>query len=436
MLIKFQKHLDKNFSFLKEKKLFLAVSGGIDSIVLVELLHKLNYKISVLHCNFSLRNLESDADEKFVKSYCNTKNIPISIQKFDTKQFALDYKLSIQVAARKLRYDWFYEQLNKLNFDFILTAHHLDDSLETFLINLSRGTGLDGLTGIPSQNDKIIRPLLPFSREEIENYAKENGIQWREDSSNASDKYLRNKIRHTIVPILKEINPYFLDSFQKTQSHLSDAQSIVADGEYIIFKEVVTENEDGTIYFNLKKLLQLPNYSAYLYQWLQEFEFTAWQDIYDLVHAQSGKKVFSENYVILKDRDFLILYAKKNVDIIEEYKIEENQLEVKIPLNLSICKVQDISETTSNCIFVDENKLQFPLIIRKWQEADYFYPFGMKGKKKLSKFFKDEKFSMIDKSNVWLLCSNNEIVWIINKRFDDRFKVTNTTTNILKITIL
>ena len=436
MLIKFQKHLDKNFSFLKEKKLFLAVSGGIDSIVLVELLHKLNYKISVLHCNFSLRNLESDADEKFVKSYCNTKNIPISIQKFDTKQFALDYKLSIQVAARKLRYDWFYEQLNKLNFDFILTAHHLDDSLETFLINLSRGTGLDGLTGIPSQNDKIIRPLLPFSREEIENYAKENGIQWREDSSNASDKYLRNKIRHTIVPILKEINPYFLDSFQKTQSHLSDAQSIVADGEYIIFKEVVTENEDGTIYFNLKKLLQLPNYSAYLYQWLQEFEFTAWQDIYDLVHAQSGKKVFSENYVILKDRDFLILYAKKNVDIIEEYKIEENQLEVKIPLNLSICKVADILETNSNAIFVDKNKLQFPLTIRKWQESDYFYPFGMKGKKKLSKFFKDEKFSMLDKANVWLLCSNNEIVWIINKRFDDRFKVTNTTTNILKITIL
>ncbi|WP_395053072.1 tRNA lysidine(34) synthetase TilS [Flavobacterium sp.] len=436
MLIKFQKHLDKNFSFLKEKKLFLAVSGGIDSMVLVELFYQLKYNISVLHCNFSLRNLESDADEEFVKSYSNTKNIPIFIQKFDTKQFALDYKLSIQVAARKLRYDWFYEQLNELNFDFILTAHHLDDSLETFLINLSRGTGLDGLTGIPSQNDKIIRPLLPFSREEIENYANENSIKWREDSSNTSDKYLRNKIRHTIVPILKEINPNFLDSFQKTQNHLYDAQSIVTDGEYIIFKEVVIENEDGTIYFNLKKLLQLPNYSAYLYQWLQEFEFTAWQDIYDLAHAQSGKKVFSENYVILKDRDFLILYAKKSVDIIEEYKIEENQLEVKIPLNLSICKVQDISETTSNCIFVDENKVQFPLIIRKWQEADYFYPFGMKGKKKLSKFFKDEKFSMIDKSNVWLLCSNNEIVWIINKRFDDRFKVTNTTTNILKITIL
>ena len=436
MIKNLEQHLNNNFSFLKDKKLLLAVSGGIDSIILLELFHQLKYKIAVLHCNFSLRGLESDGDEAFVKAFCYAKKIPVFIQNFDTKQFAIDYKLSIQVAARKLRYDWFYEQLNEHNFDFILTAHHLDDNLETFIINLSRGTGLDGLTGIPSQNDKIIRPLLLFSREEIENYAKENGIHWREDSSNASDNYLRNKIRHGIVPILKEINPNFLDSFQKTQNHLSDAQTIVADGEYIIFKEVVTENEDGTIYFNLKKLLQLPNYSAYLYQWLKEFEFTAWQDIYDLVYAQSGKKVFSENYILLKDREFLILYADETVNDKEEYFIEENQLEVKIPLNLSICKVADILETNSNAIFVDKNKLQFPLTIRKWQESDYFYPYGMKGKKKLSKFFKDEKFSMLDKANVWLLCSNNEIVWIINKRFDDRFKVTNTTTNILKITIL
>ena len=436
MIKNLEQHLNNNFSFLKDKKLLLAVSGGIDSIILLELFHQLKYKIAVLHCNFSLRGLESDGDEAFVKAFCYAKKIPVFIQNFDTKQFAIDYKLSIQVAARKLRYDWFYEQLNEHNFDFILTAHHLDDNLETFIINLSRGTGLDGLTGIPSQNDKIIRPLLLFSREEIENYAKENGIHWREDSSNASDNYLRNKIRHGIVPILKEINPNFLDSFHKTQNHLSDAQTIVTDGEYIIFKEVVTENEDGTIYFNLKKLLQLPNYSAYLYQWLKEFEFTAWQDIYDLVYAQSGKKVFSENYILLKDREFLILYADETVNDKEEYFIEENQLEVKIPLNLSICKVADILETNSNAIFVDKNKLQFPLTIRKWQESDYFYPFGMKGKKKLSKFFKDEKFSMLDKANVWLLCSNNEIVWIINKRFDDRFKVTNTTTNILKITIL
>ena len=435
MLLKLQKHLDKNFPFLKDKNLFLAVSGGIDSVVLTDLFFKLNYKITVLHCNFSLRKEESDDDEEFVKSFCKANSIPVLVQKFDTAQFAKEYKLSIQVAARKLRYEWFYEQLNLKNFDFILTAHHLDDSLETFLINLSRGTGLDGLIGIPSQNDKIIRPLLPFSREEIELYAQENNISWREDSSNASDKYVRNKIRHSVVPILKEINPNFLDSFKNTLNYLFDAQSIVTDGEYIIFKEVVTEKEDGTVHFNLKKLLQLPNYSAYLYQWLKEFQFTAWQDVYDLVTAQSGKKVLSENYILLKDRNFLILYANNLLIEIEEYHIEKNQLEVKVPINLSICNVQDIIETASNCIFVDENKLQFPLTIRKWKEADYFYPYGMNGKKKLSKFFKDEKFSLVDKLNCWLLCSNNEIVWVINKRFDDRFKVTTTTTNILKLTL-
>ena len=435
MLLKLQKHLDKNFPFLIDKNLFLAVSGGIDSVVLTDLFFKLNYKITVLHCNFSLRKEESDADEKFVMSFCKANSIPVFVQKFDTAQFAKEYKLSIQVAARKLRYEWFYEQLNHKNFDFILTAHHLDDSLETFLINLSRGTGLDGLIGIPSQNEKIIRPLLPFSREEIQLYAQENNISWREDSSNASDKYVRNKIRHSVVPILKEINPNFLDSFKNTLNYLSDAQSIVTDGEYIIFKEVVTEKEDGTVHFNLKKLLQLPNYSAYLYQWLKEFQFTAWQDVYDLVTAQSGKKVLSENYILLKDRNFLILYANNQSIEIEEYHIEKNQLEVKVPINLSICNVVDIKETATNCIFVDENKLQFPLTIRKWKEADYFYPYGMKGKKKLSKFFKDEKFSLVDKLNCWLLCSNNEIVWVINKRFDDRFKVTTATTNILKLTL-
>ena len=194
----------------------LAVSGGVDSMVLLDLFHQLPYDIAVLHCNFSLRNEESDGDEAFVKRYCEAKSIPLYIQKFDTSKFAEENKLSIQVAARKLRYDWFYSQLAEKNFDYILTAHHLDDNLETFLINLTRGTGLEGLTGIPSQNDKIIRPLLPFSRVEIEHYCSDTNLQWREDSSNASDKYFRNKIRHSIVPVLKELNSNLLSSFQNT----------------------------------------------------------------------------------------------------------------------------------------------------------------------------------------------------------------------------
>ena len=434
MLTKFENHLNQNFSFLRDKKIFLAVSGGIDSLVLLELFYQLKYEIAVLHCNFSLRDSESYGDENFVIATCKSKNIPIFVQKFDTKQFASDYKLSIQLAARKLRYDWFYEQLREQNFDYIITAHHLDDSLETFLINLTRGTGIDGLTGIPNQNDKIVRPLLPFSREQIEVFAKENDILWREDSSNSSNKYLRNKLRHDLIPILKEVQPNLLSSFENTLENLKQAQSLIYDASRIIYKDVVAE-VDNQIKINSKKLLLLPNYQAYLYQWLKPYNFSAWNDIYDLVYAQSGKQIFSENYILLKDRDFLILYRNENVNDEKEFLLEKNQLEVKIPLNLSICKVADISQMTSNCIFVDENKLQFPLTIRKWKEGDYFYPFGMQGKKKLSKFFKDEKFSIIDKSSTWLLCSNNEIVWVINKRLDDRFKVTTETTNILKISV-
>ena len=432
MLEKLQLHLNTNFPFLKGKRLFLAVSGGMDSMVLLQLFHQLNYEIAVLHCNFSLRNLESDGDEEFVKYYCESKKIPLFVQKFDTKQFAEDAKLSIQVAARKLRYDWFYEQLADENFDYILTAHHLDDSLETFLINLTRGTGLEGLTGIPAQNDKIIRPFLPFSRVEIEKYIQENNLQWREDSSNASDKYFRNKVRHAIVPVLKELNPNLLSSFQNTIENLQQAQSLVEDASKLVF-QIVVQEEANQLKFNLIELMKLPNYAAYLYQWLKDFGFTAWEDIYDLVTAQSGKQVFSESHILLKDRDFLILYAKEIHSDMEEYFIPKELQEVKVPLKISFCNINDISNTNSNCIFVDEDFLQFPLTIRKWEEGDYFYPLGMLGKKKLSKYFKDEKMSLIDKSNQWLLCSDNQIVWVIGKRQDERFKITENTNHKLQI---
>lgn len=433
MLKKIENHINSNFPFLRDKKLFLAVSGGIDSMVLVHLLHQLKFEIAVLHCNFSLRDLESDGDVNFVKSICSDLEIPCYVQKFDTKQFALDYKLSIQLAARKLRYDWFYEQLKNKNFDYILTAHHLDDSLETFLINLTRGTGLDGLTGIPSQNDKIIRPLLPFSRAEIDEFANQNSIEWREDSSNLSDKYLRNKLRHDVIPILKEVLPNLLASFQNTIENLQQSQSLVHDASRLIFKDVVEEN-DQLLKIDLQKLLLLPNYKAYLYQWLKKYNFSAWSDIYDLVYSQSGKSINSQNNTLLKDRNYLILSSIIQNNEVTEYLIASIDDVVKVPLKLSICRVNGISDSNCNGIFVDEKLIKFPLVIRKWQKGDYFYPYGMEGKKKLSKYFKDEKYSLIDKVNQWLLCSDNEIVWIINKRLDNRFKVTTNTTNIFQIT--
>lgn len=434
MLNKLQLHLNANFPLLKGRRLFIAVSGGMDSMVLLHLFRQLNYEIAVLHCNFSLRNLESDGDEEFVKEYCVNKQIPIFVKKFDTNQFAENAKLSIQVAARKLRYDWFYEKLADENFDYILTAHHLEDSLETFLINFTRGTGLEGLTGIPKQNDKIIRPLLPFSRVEIENFIEENNLKWREDSSNASNKYLRNKVRHAIVPILKELNSNLLSSFQNTVENLQQAQSLVEDAAKLVFQIVVKE-ENNQLKINLIELLKMPNYPAYLYQWLKDFGFTAWDDINDLVTAQSGKQVFSDTHALLKDRDFLILYLKESDTLQEEYFINKGIKEVKVPLNITFCNVSDISNVNANCIFVDEDSIQFPIIVRKWHEGDYFFPLGMQGKKKLSKYFKDEKMSLIEKSSQWVLCSGNQIVWVVGKRQDDRFKINENTINKLQITL-
>lgn len=434
MLLKFQNHLSAHFPFLQKAKLLIAVSGGLDSMVLLDLISKINIEFAVAHCNFQLRGDESDEDENFVQSYCKENSIQGFFQKFDTQQFAEDEKVSIQVAARKLRYEWFYELLVTENFDFVVTAHHLDDQLETFLIHFSRGTGLDGLTGIPSLNDKIIRPLLIFSRAEIETFANENNLKWREDSSNASDKYLRNKIRHHLVPLLKELNPSFLDSFENTLQNLNQAQSLVEDASRIVYRKVV-KDVDNQKKIDLNELLQLPNYQAYLYQWLLPFGFSAWQDIYDLVEAQSGKQIFSEHFRLLKDRETLII-EPKSAKVSDEYFIQENQSQLNFPLKLSFCNVDDITISDSKTIFVDADALKFPLQLRKWQEGDYFYPFGMNGKKKISKFFKDEKFSVIDKEKIWLLCSENRIVWIVGKRMDDHFKVTENTQTIIKIQLV
>ncbi|SHG17015.1 tRNA(Ile)-lysidine synthase [Flavobacterium micromati] len=433
MLEKFQNHLLHNFPFLNGKKLLLATSGGIDSMVMVHLFLQLNYKIAIAHCNFQLRGLESFDDQNFVQDYAAAKDVPVFITQFDAKAFAEDYKLSTQVAARELRYNWFYELLETEKYDYILTAHHADDNLETFLINLSRGTGLDGLTGIPAQNERVMRPLLALSQQEIEKYAELNAVHWREDSSNASDKYLRNQIRHHLLPMFKELNPNFQTSFQKTQRYLQEAASMVEDATIMIYQQVASQEEES-IKFDIKQLKKLPNYKSYLYQWLNEFGFTAWDDIYDLVQSQSGKQVFSAEYRLLKDRDFLIVVPLDLEKEKQEYFIEKDQKEVKIPLKLAFHKAATLSSVSNKTIFVDSNKLQYPLVLRHWEEGDQFQPFGMNGKsKKISKLFKDEKLSLLDKENTWLLCSNKSIVWVIGIRQDERFKIENTTQNILKI---
>jgi tRNA(Ile)-lysidine synthase len=435
MLQKFEKHITVNFPFLKDKKLLIAISGGLDSVVLMHLLNQLNYTISLAHCNFKLRGKESDLDEKFVKNLAQKSSNQIFTISFTTAQIAKENKQSTQIAARNLRYNWFQEILNEHHFDFVLTAHHADDNLETFLINLTRGSGLDGFTGIPQVNKHIIRPLLVFSRKEISAFAKENNIEWREDQSNASTKYVRNKIRHEVVPALKEINPSLLESFSKTLENLQESKQIIADRIEDIKKDIVSEEKNSTK-IDIQKLQKFSNPKAYLYQLLKEYHFTEWNDVYTLLSAQSGKQVFSKTHRLLKDRAFLMLSKIKNEKTEKYYFIEENTLEIKHPIHLTFKEVTKKLTENKQTIYVAKELLKFPLMIRKWQTADYFYPSGMQGKKKLSKYFKDEKLSLLEKEQTWLLCNkDSKIIWIINKRQDNRFFAKEGLKSTIKISI-
>jgi tRNA(Ile)-lysidine synthase len=433
LLKKLNHHISRNFPFLKEKKLLIACSGGIDSVVLTRLLKELDFDISLAHCNFSLRGKESDGDEEFVVKLADKLSIPIFTKTFQTKKYASDKKISTQMAARELRYEWFEELLNKYSFDYLLTAHHLGDDLETFFINLSRGTGLRGLTGIPNVNEKIVRPFLEFSRDEISQTAEEKNIKWREDSSNASTDYLRNKLRLEVLPNYTDLNEKVLQNFQQTQKHLNESLLLVEDYMLLIQNLILNKTDEG-IEIDINQLQELPNTKALLYELLSPYGFTTWKDISGLLKAQSGKQLFSNSHRLIKNRNSFLLteIALDNND--ESFFIKENISGIMEPIELQFEKISEISETKNNIIFVDFQKIKFPLEIRKWKEGDYFYPFGMKGKKKLSKFFKDEKLSLIAKEKIWVLCSEKKIVWVVGMRSSELFKIDNTTTEILKIT--
>lgn len=430
----FKKHIDKKFPFLKERKFLIAISGGIDSVVLTHLCDSANLNVALAHCNFNLRGKESDADEDFVVNLAEDLNIEVFTQRFDTEAYAKDNKRSIQMAARELRYNWFEELSKQLQFDYILTAHHADDNLETFLINFTRGTGLEGLTGIPEINNKFVRPLLPFSSEQIEAYANANNIKWREDSSNKSVKYLRNKLRHEVVPILKEINPSLLQSFQTTLSNLNDTADIVEESTNAVLKRAIETMNEHFITFKISEFKKVNNPKAYMFEVFKSFGFTEWNDMVDLLDAETGKQVLSNTHRLIKNRDQLLLSPFKSKAVVKEISISEHEAKKETPFGtLFFDEADAISKSEQHIIYVDKDTLKFPLQLRKRQEGDVFYPIGMTGKKKLSKYFKDEKLSLLDKENTWLLCSGNAIVWVINKRADERFKVTKNTKQILKI---
>ncbi|WP_460189361.1 tRNA lysidine(34) synthetase TilS [Urechidicola sp. KH5] len=404
-------------------KVLATVSGGIDSMVLCDLLKKLNINFSIAHCNFNLRGEESDADEIFVAEWAKKNKIVFYRKDFDTKSYATNQKISIQMAARELRYTWFKELVTEHKFDFTATAHHQDDALETFIINLSRGTGINGLTGIQKQHNKIIRPLLPFSKETILRYAKSQNLKWREDQSNKDIKYLRNKIRHQITPNLKELNPQFLKNFEETTKHLEKSKSFIKNQINTIFKDVI-ESDSDVIKISLNKLNSYSDQEFILYEMLKTYGFTEWNDINHLISAQSGKVVYSKTHRLLKDRESLLLSSKKQIE-------QKDKSIFEISRGTKIIELPEFSFNISNSpkeegINIATNKLIYPLVIRKKQDGDFFYPTGMEGKKKISKYFKDQKFSLLEKEKTWVLVNGDgAVIWIINHRQDRRFMTTN-----------
>lgn len=441
MLKEFDTYIKKEKLFSKTDKILLTVSGGIDSIVLCELFHQAGLKFGIAHCNFQLRGEESDTDELFVEELAEKFGAQFHSVSFDTSAFAKKNKLSIQVSARQLRYQWFEEIRAQFDYKFIATAHHQDDSIETFFINLIRGTGISGLHGILPKQNNIIRPLLFTGKDQIEVFAKKNKLEHREDSSNASDKYVRNKIRHKLIPLLKELNPNIHTTIANEIQRLSDTEKVYNKEIENKRSKIITEDSNG-IRISIKELKKLNPIEPYLFEFLYPLGFNSAtvDEIIESLNGQSGKHFFSSTHRLIKDRDFLFIDTSIKTQVSGQKKeshhsIKKNQKSLvtdELNLNLkSIGKTANYKlQTTNTSANIDFDKLDFPLEVRKWKKGDTFFPLGMKGKKKLSDFFIDKKISISEKENTWLLTSKNQIVWVIGLRLDDRFKVTDKTKKI------
>ncbi|WP_405397705.1 tRNA lysidine(34) synthetase TilS [Maribacter sp. Asnod2-G09] len=433
MLKAFKKHIEDSFPELLDTHFIIACSGGLDSSVLVELCHQANLKFSIAHCNFRLRGKASDGDEAFVRDYAKKIEKEVFVTHFDTLGYVNQHKVSVQMAARELRYAWFEQLLKENEGTYLLTAHHANDNLETFIINLSRGTGIDGLTGIPANINDIRRPLLPFTRQELESFAEVEKMEWREDASNADAKYLRNKIRLEIIPKLNELHPIFSDNFKNTLNYLQQTETIAS--AYIKkLKEELFVDKGGRFEIEIAKLKELHPVSTYLHGLFSAYGFKEMDNLEALLDGLSGKQLASSSHVLVKNRDVLILTSsKESKSDAQEYLITEEEVPLNLPLNLKFSVVPERYNNTDNVIFVQKSALKYPLTVRKWKTGDYFYPIGLNRKKKLSKFFKDEKVDVLSKEKAWLLCSEGQIVWVIGMRADHRFRVEDTAQDIIKI---
>ena len=440
-----QKYINDNHLFSNDSSLLLAVSGGVDSVVLSHLLHSCHFKFSIAHCNFQLRGFESDEDETFVQTLADDLAVLCHSKRFDTEGYIHEKKISTQMAARELRYHWFEQIKQEFDYQYIVTAHHASDNIETVLYNLAKGSGLLGLTGMKPKRDAIIRPLLWAKKEEILSYAQNNGLTFREDASNNSDKYARNYIRHHIIPAFQHLNPSFENTISETINRLSEAQELLDFCVVSVSKKVCKWNEKG-VEIDYTKLQTYPSVKTLLFEILKNFGFNATQVEEILTcktHQRIGAQFQSKTHSLHIERDiFFVKELLRTEKIGERYVlnksdkgIDSSNFHIKMAFfdgNISaIIKHNNIAQ-------LDLESLTFPLTLRKWQQGDRFQPLGMGGKSQLlSDFFRLKKIPQFKKEEVWVLeTALKEICWVVGMRIDERFKLTEQTKKYLKIEML
>ena len=459
LLKDFIKNVQKQNFFQKNDLLLLAVSGGADSVALCELCFQAGFHFEIAHCNFQLRGEESERDERFVRQLGEKYWTKVFVKKFDTEKYAKENKVSIQVAARNLRYQWFLklchekafgsnESENKAGWHitiepnkskvFLLTAHHADDNIETLLINFFKGTGIKGLQGIKEKQKLfpwIIRPLLFAKKEEILAFLKENNLEFFEDSSNASDKYTRNYFRNQLIPSIEKVFPKVEENLVNNIERFKEVE-ILYNQSIELHKKKLLEQKGNEIHIPILKLLKVQPLKTIIYEIIKEYGFTAHQtdEVINLLRSESGKFISSPIFKILKNRNWLII-APNNTLEAANILINKKDKEIDFELGNLKIKYQDSKPAkipSSNLIaLLDAKEIKFPLILRKWKQGDYFYPLGMQKKKKLSKYFIDQKLPLTEKEKIWVIESDKKILWIIGKRIDDRFKINDKTENIL-----
>jgi len=422
----FLHYIHEHKLFDNKSKILLAISGGIDSVCLADLLIRSGYNVEFAHCNFKLRDEESDQDEIFVSDLAKKYKTRFHYISFDTNKYALSNKLSIQMAARELRYQWFEKVRREIYADYIAIAHNQNDNIETFFINLINGTGLKGLRAIQNKNNFIVRPLMFASRNQIEEYVKSKSLNFREDSSNKSKKYQRNKVRHDLMPLLKQINPSIENTIADEIEIIKNTYSIFKEQVDRVFKEILCQTDDG-IKISKNKLIKLEPIDTYLYEILNVFGFTDLKSIKNSILSNPGKQFFSKSHRLLIDREFVFI-QKIEDEFFKDILINESTLILNSPINISFkISSNDQIDKIKDTAYFDYEKLVFPLVIRKWNSGDKFIPSAMKGFKKLSDYFIDNKINRLLKEKILLLCSNDDIIWVIGHRIDERYKATSKT---------